>query len=100
LSLPAPDLTLFLDIPPDKAKERGGYGVERYEKEEVQRRVRDVFSQIGQEMVVRGGDKGARWVEVDAGRGRDDVADVVWGHVESIVNGVEGPIERLWEDLT
>lgn len=43
IGLPAPDLSLFLDISPEKAKERGGYGEERYEKEEMQRRVRQIF---------------------------------------------------------
>lgn len=33
ISLPAPDLVLFLEVHPDVARERGGYGEERYEKE-------------------------------------------------------------------
>lgn len=35
----APDLVLYLDIPPEKAAERGGYGDERYEQLEFQRKV-------------------------------------------------------------
>ncbi|XP_043700594.1 thymidylate kinase-like [Telopea speciosissima] len=35
----APDLVLYLDIPPEKAAERGGYGGERYEQLEFQRKV-------------------------------------------------------------
>ncbi|KAJ3503781.1 hypothetical protein NLJ89_g8282 [Agrocybe chaxingu] len=31
VGLPAPDLVLFFDITPEKAKERGGYGEERLE---------------------------------------------------------------------
>ena len=35
VGLPAPDLTLFLDVNPEVAMQRGGYGEERYEKQEV-----------------------------------------------------------------
>jgi len=97
VSLPSPDLTLFLDISPEKAKERGGYGEERYEKEEMQRRVRDVFERIGREMV-QGDHAGRRWVKIDAGQERNEVADAIWAYAESVVSGVHGPIERLRED--
>ena len=40
IGLPAPDLVLFLDIAPEQARLRGGFGEERYEKEEMQARVR------------------------------------------------------------
>ena len=50
ISLPAPDLTLFLDISPEMARERGGYGRERYEKEEMQKKVREVFLMMASEM--------------------------------------------------
>jgi dTMP kinase len=68
IGLPAPDLTMFLDIAPEKARERGGYGEERYEKEEVQRRVRGVFERIGREMLAGGagetaGSERTRWVK-------------------------------------
>lgn len=51
VGLPARDLVLFSDITPEKAKERGGYGEERYEKEEMQLRVRKAFHRIAEEMV-------------------------------------------------
>ena len=46
IGLPRPDLVLFLDISADKAKERGGYGAERYEVEAMQERVRDLFKKL------------------------------------------------------
>ncbi|KAJ7602496.1 thymidylate kinase-domain-containing protein [Mycena polygramma] len=49
ISLPVPDITLFLDISPEKARQRGGYGEERYEHEELQRKVRACFSEISEE---------------------------------------------------
>ncbi|CAK9176116.1 unnamed protein product [Ilex paraguariensis] len=39
MGLLAPDLVLYLDIPPENAAERGGYGGERYEQLEFQRKV-------------------------------------------------------------
>lgn len=39
MGLLAPDLVVYLDIPPEKAAERGGYGGERYEQLEFQRKV-------------------------------------------------------------
>jgi dTMP kinase len=94
ISLPAPDLTLFLDISPEKAaKERKGYGEERYEKLEMQVRVREIFGRIGEEM---GGDK---WIKVDADGSREDVAQAVWKAVEHLRDGTEKPIGKLWEGI-
>ncbi|KAJ3673919.1 hypothetical protein LUZ60_005911 [Juncus effusus] len=39
----APDLVIYLDIPPEKAAERGGYGTERYEKLEFQKEVAENY---------------------------------------------------------
>ncbi len=47
-----PDLVLFLDLPPEVARQRGGYGEERYEKEELQRRVREAFRRIERDVDV------------------------------------------------
>ncbi|KAJ6513394.1 thymidylate kinase-domain-containing protein [Mycena sanguinolenta] len=91
VSLPAPDLTLFLDITPEQARSRGGYGEERYEKEEMQRKVRDVFHQISSEFTA------ATWVTVDAGKEREDVAEDVWNFVRPLTGGLSIPLERLWE---
>jgi dTMP kinase len=98
IGLPAPDLVLFLDITAEKAKERGGFGEERYEKEEMQKRVRKIFQRIGEEEIVSGDkDFNSRWVIVDAGRDRDAVAKDVWMLVENLVTkGVKGPVQKLW----
>ncbi|KAH6916426.1 P-loop containing nucleoside triphosphate hydrolase protein [Coprinopsis sp. MPI-PUGE-AT-0042] len=111
IGLPSPDVVLFLDISPEKAKERGGYGEERYEKEEMQKRVREVFGRIGGE-INNGGAGGAlaaesavsagattAWHVVDAGRDVETVAADLWAHVQLLVSsGVDGPIGRLWTD--
>ena len=43
MSLHTPDLTLFLDIPPEVVKDQGRYGEERHNKEEMQQKVREMF---------------------------------------------------------
>jgi dTMP kinase len=87
--LPAPDATLFLDVPPAVARTRGGYGEERYEKEEHQARVREAFAQM------RGRVK--RWSVIDAGQTMDEVERAIWQVVVPLATGVHGPLERLWE---
>lgn len=41
--LPAPDVCIFLDLPEAEAEKRGGYGQEKYETIEMQRKVRKLF---------------------------------------------------------
>jgi len=86
--LPAPDLTIFFDVSPDVARERGGYGAERYERGEVQGRVRDVFTRIGAQMR-------DKWVVVDANKSREGVAEDVRQLVEPLLGGVDAPLARL-----
>lgn len=44
--LPRPDLVLFLDLTPEQARARGGYGTERYENEKFQNRVRETYQKL------------------------------------------------------
>ena len=92
ISLPSPDLTLFLDISPEKAKERGGYGEERYEKEQMQRRVAEIFDTLAQE--IKGNN--SQWAVIDAGQEKDVVAEEIWGHVVPLMDGVSWPLDHLW----
>jgi dTMP kinase len=123
IGLPAPDLVLFLDIAPDQARLRGGYGEERYEKEEMQARVREAFKRLGDETQASSlavdsrvrvdatgegnskaidavEERGTQWIVIDAGKERDVVSEEMWSHVEPFVNngGLEGPVGRLWSD--
>ena len=43
VGLPRPDVVVFLDLEPEEAEKRGGYGDEKYEKKEMQQRVRELF---------------------------------------------------------
>lgn len=103
ISLPAPDLTLFLDISPEKAKERGGYGSERYEMEEMQRRVRSIFQELASDVRQN---EGWPWVTIDASRTLDAVREDIWTHVAPLLgnkNSTIAPetgIRRLWDSHT
>lgn len=94
IGLPAPDLTLFLNVEPEVARVRGGYGEERYEMEDVQRGVRAVFERIGEETKRTGQ---GEWVEIDASREKDLVAEDIWRAVEPLSIGVVSSLRRLWE---
>ena len=43
VGLPRPDICLFLDITPEAAAGRGGFGNEKYETTKMQKRVRELF---------------------------------------------------------
>jgi len=94
VGLPAPDLVLFLDISPEVAKVRGGYGEERYEKEEMQTRVRTIFKRLGQDTTAMRG----QWVEVDAGKDIDSVRASIWKEVLAIVESKTGEVKNMWAD--
>jgi dTMP kinase len=40
------DLIIFLDIPIEEAMKRGDFGQERYEKQEMQEKVREIFQSM------------------------------------------------------
>ncbi|KAI0642370.1 thymidylate kinase [Trametes meyenii] len=94
IGLPAPDLTLFLDVSPEKARARGNFGAERYENADLQERVEHVFERIGVEM----GD-GSRWFALDADVEREEVARELWARIEPYARGTDRPLQKLWEDL-
>ncbi|CAO1629075.1 unnamed protein product [Parajaminaea phylloscopi] len=100
VGLPAPDITLFLSLSPEIAAQRGGYGEERYEKEDVQRKVRGAFAEV-QEMVLAADTATARlpsWKRIDAGRTQDEVFQDVWRAVAEAIaagRGSDWPLSRL-----
>lgn len=92
VSLPAPDLTIFLDILPGAARSRGGYGEERYEVEDMQSRVREVFNRISAEI-----SKAGNWVTIDAGDSIEDVQKQIWHSVETLSKTTLGEMTILWD---
>ncbi len=67
IGLLKPDLLYFLDISSEDAAKRGGYGAERYEQEEMQSRVRELFKRLFERLKLT-------VHQVDAGRTIDQVA--------------------------
>lgn len=77
IGLPRPDLVIFLDLDPEEAKKRGGYGDEKYERIEMQRKVREGFHALS-----RGGEEESEdMVIIDAG----STVDVVSKQVVEVV---------------
>jgi dTMP kinase len=89
IGLPRPDVCLFLDISAEEAAKRGGFGVEKYEKKEIQDSVRDLFGLL----MERDGAEKEDIVRIDAGRGlaevHRDIREAV-GKVFETVDGEKG----------
>ncbi|XP_063934924.1 thymidylate kinase-like isoform X2 [Daucus carota subsp. sativus] len=88
MGLLAPDLVLYLDISPEKASERGGYGGERYEQLEFQKKVAQSYQVL----------QDASWKIIDANRTVEDVEehmrDIVLDYVKTCRNGKS--LSQLW----
>ena len=70
--LPQPDICLFLDVSPEKAAERAGFGGERYEESGMQKRVREIFLQL------RSSPDENDFVTIDAGQSAEVVEEKVF----------------------
>jgi dTMP kinase len=86
VGLPRPDLCLFLDIAAEDAAKRGGYGTEKYEKKEMQDRVRELFETLMQKK------EGEDFVRVDAGRSMEEVQKKIRDEVERCLGEEERPL--------
>lgn len=91
VGLPRPDMVVFLDLDEEAARRRGGFGEERYETGEMQRRVRGLFWGLkgGSVEGVRFGEESEDLVVVNAGRSVEEVAEEIWGVVGPRVEEVE-----------
>ena len=89
IGLPRPDICLFLDIAPESAAKRGGFGGEKYETSAIQKRVRELFYQL------MGTSDGLDMQVVDAAR---SIEDVEYDIVERVKDMVEQP--RMTVPLT
>ena len=89
--LPRPDLCLFLDISAEDAAKRGGWGEERYEKKELQDRVRQLFADI------RATDDGSDFVTINAGQSLEDVESAIRHHAEICISTTDAssPLRRI-----
>lgn len=99
--LPAPDLVLFLSVSPEVAEGRGGFGAERYETSDMQRRVREQFARIQAAEVAQTApclQSGPRWIELDANGSAEQVLQQAIGHVDKLLQHGQGlqPMNKLW----
>jgi dTMP kinase len=91
--LPAPDMVLFLDLPVEKAKLRGEFGMERYEKEAFQVKVRTCFLELGK--------TDANWTAVDADQTVDALAKALGAKAMECVQRVKKePVRKLYMHTT
>ncbi|KAK3868012.1 hypothetical protein Pcinc_026558 [Petrolisthes cinctipes] len=85
--LPRPDLVLFLDLTPEQALSRGGYGTERYESQKFQERVRENYHSL----------KDNSWKVIDADRTIEKLQEVLRTEVLNAVNSVkQEELPILW----
>ncbi|KAJ1532458.1 hypothetical protein HK096_006680 [Nowakowskiella sp. JEL0078] len=63
VGLPKPDVVIFMDVSPEEASKRSGFGEERYEKLEFQKKVYETFKEL----------KDSNWKLVDASKDSDEV---------------------------
>ncbi|XP_023889010.1 thymidylate kinase isoform X1 [Quercus suber] len=88
IGLLAPDLVLYLDIQPEKAAERGGYGGERYEQLEFQKKVAKCYQVLHD----------ASWKIIDACQPIEDIEkqlqEIVLDCVMTCQKGK--PLSNLW----
>ena len=82
VGLPRPDLCIFLDISADDAAKRGGYGPEKYERKDMQDRVRELFETMMQKK------EGEDFVRIDAGESMTDVAAKIRQEVDRCIERV------------
>jgi dTMP kinase len=84
IGLPAPDLVIYIDIDHDTAMKRGGYGVERYENQDMQEKVRNVFN-----VLKASSSSHVNWQVVDGAASIDDVAQRVEDVAKKAIQQVE-----------
>lgn len=93
VGLPKPDMVIFLDIGTETAKARGGYGDERYETEQMQARVRNLFMEV---MQMEGKGESSTKI-VNARESLDEVAAVVGRVADKVLldKKLSGPLRKI-----
>ncbi len=80
--LPAPDLVLFMDLPPGAAAARGGFGGERYEVPAFQAKVLQAFQQL---QGMASACSSTTWLTVDASGSIEEVGARVAAAAEPVL---------------
>ena len=106
VGLPKPDCVIFLTLKGEEAEKRGGFGDERYEKTEMQEKVRDMFKLLSdQENCFDVGssldseiDSKADWFNVDASGTIEEVQKQINRVVDVVTARVEkgAPLRKMF----
>ncbi|KAL9554503.1 hypothetical protein PS6_003373 [Mucor atramentarius] len=89
IGLLTPDIVLFLDLTIDQAEKRGGFGQERYEKRELQIKVRDEFTKLQDDT----------WKFIDASQSKEQVQRDIWDAIETFKTETKDTIQPLQFNL-
>ncbi|CAO0791833.1 unnamed protein product [Mucor circinelloides] len=89
IGLLTPDIVLFLDLTIDQAEKRGGFGQERYEKRELQIKVRDEFTKLQDDA----------WKFIDASQSKEQVQRDIWDAIENFKMETKDTIQPLQFNL-
>ena len=97
IGLPSPDVCLFLDIAPEAAAKRGGFGGEKYETSAMQKRVRELFYELMDTC------DGVHIQVIDATRSIEEVEVEIQGRVKDVMqhSRMEKPLASIlpWEEM-
>lgn len=87
VGLPKPDLVLYLELPPGTNTSRSGFGDERYENEEFQKKVKHVYSSL----------KDDSWKVVNADQNIQDVHLEIKNHAKQAIENISmSSCQKLW----
>ncbi|PVU91190.1 hypothetical protein BB561_004528 [Smittium simulii] len=91
-----PDLTIFLDISPEEASSRGGYGEEIYEKVSFQSKVKAEFALIAAKEEIRSSEAGkASWVSLNAQTSLETLHAQILSHVDAVPDRLPGDYDFM-----
>lgn len=90
--LVAPDAVFFLELDADAARERGGFGEERYEVPVFQQAVMKEFHHM-KDMFP------STWHTIDASGSIDEVHETLKKRVESVLEEANQPVTFLWDGM-
>ncbi|XP_072932213.1 uncharacterized protein [Epargyreus clarus] len=89
IGLPKPDRVFFLTMPPEEVEQRKGFGSERYEVLEFQKKVLNMYMQL----------KDESWEILDATRSIAAIQEELLNKSLTIVDSVGfSPVNKLWVD--
>ncbi|XP_046553283.1 thymidylate kinase-like [Haliotis rubra] len=87
VGLPCPDKVLYLTLTPEAAGKRAGFGGERYEQKDFQKRVAENFEKLQDE----------NWQRIDADRSIEDLHCELYAIVKQTIQEARNKtIEKLW----